>query len=305
MTKALLPEVEDDDLVAIVVLNHNGRDLLLGCLRAVAALRWHRLVTVVVDNGSSDGSAAAVASQFPAVAVFCQPHNLGVSGGRNAGLAWVLERHRPRFVLFIDNDTLLDPDSVGAFVAAARQGADIAVVAGKAYRRPGDRTLISAGGMQFNPYLGAAWDVGAEEQDTGRYDRPHDIQACPGFAFFVRTDVFKEIGTFDEALNPYGWEDVEFSLRVRATGHRLVYTPEAVVYHLGGRAGRGPIRSYERHKVRNMLRVLRRHATVPQLFCFGLLLPMRATYRIGRELAGGNWRVVAAWMSGLTKSGRP
>ena len=285
MTEAPFPAVTDQDEVAIVVLNHNGRDLLLGCLEAIGRLHWRHLLVLVVDNGSSDGSAAAVERAFPTVPLLRQARNLGVSGGRNAGLSWVSAHGR------------LEPNSIGAFVVAARSGRDIAIVAGKAYRRPGEMTLISAGGMRFNPYLGAAWDVGSEEPDTGRYDRPHDIQACPGFAFFVRTAVFERIGGFDENLNPYGWEDVEFSLRARAAGYRLVYTPDAVVYHLGGRAGRGPIDRYERHKVRNMLRVLRRHATWPQLACFALLLPARAAYRVGRELAGGNWRVVLAWAS--------
>ena len=131
-----------------------------------------------------------------------------------------------------------------------------------------------------------------------------DVQACPGFAFFVRSTAFERIGTFDEDLNPYGWEDVEYSLRARAAGYRIVYAPDAVVYHLGGRSGRGPVYDYERHKARNMLRMLRRHATPFQFACFTMLLPVRASYRVARELAAGNWRVVGSWISGLLRSGR-
>jgi hypothetical protein len=52
-----------------------------------------------------------------------------------------------------------------------------------------------------------------------------------------------------------------------------------------------------------MLRMLRRHATIVQLACFALLLPPRAAYRVARELAGGNWRVVGAWVAGIMRSG--
>jgi GT2 family glycosyltransferase len=302
MPEAPLPAGAAEDLVAIVVLNYDRRELLLRCLAVLDRLRWQHRVTVVVDNASSDGSAEAARAGFPHVVVIDQPRNLGVAGGRNAGLAWVMENHRPRYVLFIDDDTLLDPDAVHAMVRAADGGEDIAVVAPKAYQRPGERRLISAGGMRFNPYLGSAWDVGSAELDTGQYDKPLDVEACPGFAFFVRADVFERIGGFDERLNPYGWEDVEFSLRARAAGYRIVYAPDAVVYHLGGRIGRGPVAAYERHKARNMLRMLRRHATTLQLLCFALLLPPRAILRVGRELASGNWRVVGAWIVGLVRS---
>ena len=302
MPQAPPPADAAEHLVAIVVLNHNRCEMLLQCLTTLDRLHWRHRVTVVVDNASSDGSVAAARAGFPHVVVIDQPINLGVAGGRNAGLAWIVENHCPRHVLFIDDDTLLEPDAVHAMARAADTGEDIAIVAPKAYRRPGERRLISAGGMRFNPYLGAAWDVGSGELDTGQHDEPLDIEACPGFAFFVRTDMFGRIGGFDERLNPYGWEDVELSLRARRAGYRIVYAPDAVVYHLGGRIGRGPVAAYERYKARNMLRLLRRHATMVQLLCFVLLLPPRAVLRIGRELASGNWRVVRAWIMGLVRS---
>lgn len=302
MVDAGEPSGAKDDLVAIIVLNRDRRDLLMGCLAAIRRLTWPQLVLLVVDNASSDGSAKAVVERFPDIPVLGLEHNLGVAGGRNAGLAQVMQHHRPDFVLFIDDDTLLAPDSVDHLVAAARQDAQIGLVAPKAYRRPGERTLISAGGMRFNPYIGAAWDVGGGEVDQGQYDTPHDVQACPGFAFFVRLTLFERLGAFDENLNPYGWEDVEFSLRAKAAGYRLVYAPQALVCHLGGRIGRGPVCAYEHYKARNMLRLLRRHATLPQLACLAVTLPARMVFKIGQELAKGNGSVVRAWLAAIFRS---
>jgi GT2 family glycosyltransferase len=294
---------EEAGLVAVIIVTRNRRDLLLACLDAVERLRHSPVASVVVDNGSSDGSAAAVAARHPGTVVLAQPRNLGVAGGRNVGLAWALDRHRAAYLLFIDDDTLLAPDSVGELVSAIRADPGIGLVAPKAYRRPGERTLASAGGMRFSPFLGAAWDVGAGEEDSGQRDTPCEIQACPGFAFFVRREVMERVGGFDEALNPYGWEDVELSLRAARAGFRSVYAPRAVVHHLGGRAGRGPVGSYERYKLRNMLRLVRRHATPAQLAGFAALLPFRAVYRVSRELARGNGAVVAAWVGGMLRSG--
>lgn len=304
MTGTRAAGAADRERVVVVVLNRDRRHLLLGCLEAVARVDHPGLAVVVVDNGSTDGSPDAVALAFPDVHLLRQPRNLGVAGGRNAGIAYALTALDPDWLLFIDDDTLLAPDSVAELVAAGRGSPGIGLVAPKAYRRPGEPSLVSAGGMRFNPYLGAAWDVAAGEVDRGQHDRPRDVEACPGFAFFVRRAVIDQVGRFDEGFNPYGWEDVELSLRAGGAGWRLVYAPRAVVHHLGGRAGRGPVGSYERHKVAKMLRLLRLHATPPQLLCFAVLLPFRAALRIGRELAGGNGGVVAAWLGGLLAGGR-
>ncbi|HJS32891.1 MAG TPA: glycosyltransferase family 2 protein [Alphaproteobacteria bacterium] len=287
------------DAVAVIVLNLDRRDLLLECLASVKAQRHAAVEIVVVDNGSSDGSADAVARQFPGVHVLRQSRNLGVAGGRNAGFAWVCANLRPSYLLFIDNDTLLDPQAVSAFVAAAAEDLGVGLVAPKAFRRCGESTLVSAGGMKFNPYVGAAWDVASGESDRGQFEAPHDVDACPGYAFFVRREVFEAIGGFDENFNPYGWEDVDFSLRARRAGFRLAYAPGAVVFHAGGRAGRGPNLRYERYKVQKMIYLVRRHSTPAQWFCFLLLFPIRGVYRVMREILTGNVGVVLAWLRGM------
>ncbi len=288
-----------DTAVAVVVLNHNRRDLLLECLASVTAQEHRSLDILVVDNGSSDGSADAVAREFPGVHLLRQSQNLGVAGGRNAGLAWVRAHLSAPYLLFIDNDTSLEPRTVSELLAATAADARIGLVAPKCFHRRDAATLASAGGMDFNLYIGSAWDVASGESDRGQHDAPRDIRACPGFAFFVKREVFEEIGAFDENFNPYGWEDVDLSLRAARAGFRLVYAPAAIVYHSGGRASRGPIRDYERHKAQKMIYLLRRHSTPVQWGCFLLVLPFRASYRAMREIATGHGDVVLAWLRGV------
>ena len=142
---------------------------------------------------------------------------------------------------------------------------------------------------------------GVWEIDRGQYDLPRDVQACAGYAFLVRRAVFRRIGLFDETFNPYGWEDVDFSLRAAEAGFRIVYAPRSVVYHAGGRVGRGIVELYERHKARNMLYFVRRHTTMLQWCCFLGILPFRAFVRIVREVARGNGGVVWTWIVSLWK----
>ncbi len=287
--------------VSVVVLSHNGREMLLQCLRSVEASDYRPLSIVVVDNGSTDGTAEAVSTLHPAVLLVSVGCNSGVSGGRNAGIRYVEERLKPEFVLFLDNDTQIEPDTIRELAEAAGDDPGIGIAAPKAFRRKGDLRLLSAGGMSFNPCTGMLRDVATGEVDGGRCEMARDVQAGPGFALFVRTSVYREIGLFDETFNPYGWEDVDFSLRAGKAGFRVVYAPKAVVYHAGGRAGRGTILHYERHKARNMFYFVRRHTTMPQWICFLCIFPVLAAARVFREFMNGNWRVVLEWMRGKSQ----
>jgi GT2 family glycosyltransferase len=285
--------------VAIVVLNHNGRELLLQCLQCIEAVDYRPLSTVVVDNGSTDGSVEEVRRLHPGIHLIPVGYNAGVSGGRNAGVRYVEEHLRAEYILFLDNDTRIEPDAVREFVAAADRDARIGLVAPKAFRKKGDSRLLSAGGMGFNPYTGALRDVAGGDIDRGQHDQPRDVQAGPGFAFLVRSAVFRTIGLFDETFNPYGWEDVDISLRAGKAGFRIVYAPKAVVYHAGGRVGRGVIRHYERNKARNMLYFVRRHTTIPQWTCFLCAFPFLAFGRVAKEVLSGNGRVVLEWVKSM------
>ena len=155
--------------------------------------------------------------------------------------------------------------------------------------------------MSFNPYTGVIRDVASGEIDAGQHDTPREVQACSGFAFLVRREVFARVGLFDENFNPYGWEDVDISLRAAKDGFRVVYEPKAVVYHLGGRAGRGTVEVYERHKARSLLYFIRQHTTRWQRLCCWCVLPLRAVARVAKEIAKGNVRVVHAWLGAITR----
>ncbi len=285
--------------VAIVVLNHNGKDLLLKCLRCLMMTNYGIIKIVVVDNGSSDGSVEAVERFFPSVKVISNSHNAGVAGGRNIGLNWIRANIAPTYIIFLDNDTQVEPAAVGSLIEVADRDPSIGLVAPKAFHQRGDRQLLSAGGMHFNPYTGCLRDVATGECDRGQYEKIREIQACPGFAFLVRTTVFDKIKGFDDNFNPYGWEDVDLSLRASQAGYRILYAPNSVVYHAGGRSGRGISSFYERHKAKNMFYFVKQHTTSWQWLCFLYLLPLRALVRIMKEILTGNANLVLTWLAAL------
>src|SRR6185369_1745681 len=105
------------DQVAIVVLNWNRRADTLACLESLAQAEIGGAALYVVDNGSQDGSAAAVREAYPHVRVIALPENRGFAGGNNAGIRAALDAGAEG-VLLLNNDTRVSPDFLAALLAA-------------------------------------------------------------------------------------------------------------------------------------------------------------------------------------------
>jgi GT2 family glycosyltransferase len=286
--------------VVVLVLSHNKRAATLRCLDSVARLSYRPLDVVVVDNGSSDGSADAVAIAHPEVHLVRNPINLGAAGGRNLGIRTAEKRFAYDHILFLDDDTEVDEHLADHLVAALRSDPAAGLATPKAYRLEERHVIASAGGMHVR--LGRGWiaDIGAGATDDGRFDQSRTVDSCVGFAVLVRREVLRAVGGFDEAFNPYGWEEVDFSLRARDAGFSIRYVPAAVAYHAGGTPGRGhPVPAYERGKSANYLRLMRRHATPLQWLGFMLTVPARGSVVLFRQVTRGEWRAAAARVRGL------
>jgi GT2 family glycosyltransferase len=266
------------------VLNRNKRALLEQCLLHLQQQSHPPAAVILVDDASTDDSVQMAESAWPGIRAIVMPEPSGVTAARNAGLACVLNQVESDYICFLDNDAFLAPSALAEMVAAASEP-DIGMVTPKAFQSMEDRILASAGGMTVNLYLGLFRDAGSGETDLGQYDTPCDVRACPGFALFVPTNVARRAGPFDARLKRYGWEDVDYSLRIAELGFRLRYAPKAEVEHRGGHAGRGIVASYEYWKLRNLFVLMHRHATPMQWACFVVILPLRCLYILLRLIA--------------------
>ena len=269
--------------VVAIVLNRNRSDLLGECLLRLQGQSHPPAAVILVDDASTDDSIRTAKKMWPGVRVVEMPEPSGVIAARNAGLACAMRDVAADFLCFLDNDAFLAPTALAEMVAAAQDPA-IGMVTPKAFRSTATRCLASAGGMTVNLYLGVFRDVGTGETDVGQYDAPADVSACAGFAFLLRAEAARRAGDFDAGLKRYGWEDVDYSLRVAGMGYRLRYAPKAEVEHRGGHAGRGVVAAYEYWKIRNLFILMRRHAGPLQWACFLTVLPPRCVFAILRLL---------------------
>jgi len=277
-------------VVALVMLTHNQASTTLRALESIGPSALADVKVVVWDNASEDDTVAQVRARFPEVVVEWSAENLGVAGGRNAGAALAIARFAPDFLCFLDNDLVLTDGFVDALLAVLLRDATIGQVQGKLRYLDQPQLLNYGGGVEIRFWIGSTEPIGKLEEDRGQYDREVDCVSCGG-AMMVRTPLFTALGGFDTLFNPYGPEDIDFSLRLQQLGHRARYVPQAMAYHAESHTFEpgGYSQTYARHKAKHWLRFLRRHGSpLNKLAFYGVGMPIIAVRMLVREGRRGN-----------------
>jgi GT2 family glycosyltransferase len=288
-------------MIAVLVLTHNQKDVTLACLATLAdQTTTYPSQTFIWDNASTDGTLIAVQEQFPAVHTHFSSENMGVAGGRNALATWAMGECQPTYLLFLDNDMLLEPTFVGALLAPLLADKTVGQTQAK-LRFTHDRTRLNdGGGAQINFMTWQVTPVGYNEVDRGQYDQIKPCISCGG-AMMVRSSLFQTLNGFDTTFNPFGPEDLDFSLRLQKLGYTALYVPDAVAYHTVSHTfGKGYSAVYARHKSRHWLAFMRRHASWGQMVGFVLVgAPLMGFKMVVREGKKGNWGAVRGLVRGL------
>ena len=284
--------------VGVVVLNHNGRDLATRCLSSVLADAPGKLLVILVDNASTDGSVEYVRNRFPAVLVLEPGENLGVTGGRNFGFREAVRRGC-EYVLSLDNDTVVEPSSIDILANVAASDPRIAVVGPKTYMdEEGSRVLQCVGGaIDFTENV--TREMGAHELDVGQYDTLRDVDYFPGSGFMARAGVMEELGYLDESFYGYGHEDTDFCYRAAKRGYRIVYVPEAVMRHGGTltMGGYSPRRKYL--EAVNSVYFVRKYASLYQRCKYAFYAGFGLIYALAIHGPRGNAKAVMAKARGI------
>jgi len=213
--------------VSALVLNYDGRALLDTALPSLLEQRYPNVTVTVIDNGSSDGSAAYVRERWPSVQVLELPVNVGVAAALNRGV----ESADGELVALLNNDIELEPEWLERLVAELAVHPEAASASGKMLRFY-ERDVIDAAGDGMR-WSGAVFNRGGGERDTGQYDSPDEVlTACAGAAVY-RRGALEEVGPFDEDFFAY-LEDVDWGLRAQLLGFTSRYVPAAVAYHMRG-----------------------------------------------------------------------
>jgi GT2 family glycosyltransferase len=214
--------------VAVVIPSWNSADLLAACLDSLAG--QGEVETIVVDNGSTDGSVELLRGRGIEPVVL--PENRGFAVAVDLGA----ERARAPFVLPLNADTELEPGAVAALVAALEGDPGLGGVAPRILQVEGEARdvegarLYSAG--QALTREGRAMEIGAGSSQGPASLVGGEVFGLCGAACLLRRELFTDLGGYDRGFFAF-YEDVDLNVRARIAGWRFEYVPEAVVWHRG------------------------------------------------------------------------
>jgi len=278
--------------VFLVTLSWNRKEDTLACLASVMAMDPPPSHLILVDNASADGTPQAVAERFPQVQLLINSENLGFAAGANVGLREALNGGAG-YVLLINNDTVVAPDLLAALLAVAEGDPQVGVVAPKIYYDdPPDRVWYA--GIMRRRWLPGLAFPGYGRRDALRYDRLRDVDYVTGCGLLVRAGVLRQVGLFDEIAFFMYHEDLDLSERVRRAGYRIVYAPQAHMWHKesASTAPTSPQKWY--YLARYIVPFYWRYYRWP-----GPALALYALYVAARETAKGHVRVIPPFLRGI------
>lgn len=212
-------------MVTVIIVNWNGGDMLRRCLHDLLRHTVPPTRILVMDNGSSDGSAEKVAG-MPGVTVRMLGKNLGFAAGNNLALS----ECDTEFVALLNPDAFPEPDWLEKLLAAARARPDVAAF-GCRQMVEGMEGVVDGLGDVYH-LSGLVWRQGHMRMLKSSDLAPCEIfSPCAGAALY-RREALVEVGGFDEDFFCYV-EDVDLGFRLRLAGYRSMYVPGAVVHHVG------------------------------------------------------------------------
>ena len=231
--------------ISVLIVSYNTRQMTLDCLRSVyEQTRDVSFEVIVVDNMSSDGSAEAIAQQFPTVDLIVPGSNLGFARANNLAA----RRAKGQYILLLNPDTVILDRAIDQVVRFARSRAEVGIVGG--------RTFFGDGSLNYNschgrPTLWSLFCLGTglssafrrsrifnpEAFGTWKRDTVRTVDAVTGCFLLIDTQLWRELDGFDESFFIY-CEDTDLCLRSWAQGRSCMICPDARLIHYGGQSDR-------------------------------------------------------------------
>ena len=215
--------------VAIIIINWNCFDYTHECLVSLEKLDYAAAEVILVDNASTDDSLLKLKREHPNLHFVQNDENLGFTGGNNSGIKYALEKGF-EYLLLLNNDTIVQPDFLSVLIQSIDNKAEFAAAQPKIFYNHDRNMLWHAGGIYFGIFS-RPWVVGYRRKDKARYNKQKEVDWITGCAFLVKSNVVREIGATSELFFYGCYDDVEWSLRMRDAGYKLLYCPQSVIYH--------------------------------------------------------------------------
>lgn len=228
--------------LSIIIVSYNTRQLLDDCLASIRAAEVPEggLEVIVVDNASQDGSQEMVQNEYPEVCLLALAENLGFSAANNRGTAV----SHGEYILFLNSDTVVEPDALSKPVAYMRQHPQVGALTARLMYPNGQRDPDNHRGFPtpwnavchfsgLGKLLPNEPRVNGYFQTYADFNQIHAVDVIAGSYMLMPRFVVDDLGGWDETYFFYG-EDIDFCYRINQAGYQIVYYPHVTVLHYKG-----------------------------------------------------------------------
>ena len=225
--------------VAIIIVNWDGWEDTIECLESLYRIDYPNYEIIIIDNHSQDDSVRRIKdySEGKELTIIENEDNYGFAEGNNIGIRYALKYLKPKYILLLNNDTVVDKDFLKELISAGEKDNHIGILGPKIYYYDKPEVIWSAG-CKISWKFARGIQIGSGEVDKNQYDDPKKVEYVSGSAFLIKTDVINKIGLMDKNYFLY-FEESDWTLRANQARYKSLYVPTAKIWHKVSRSGGG------------------------------------------------------------------
>ena len=215
--------MNEKPLVSIIILNYNGGELLIECIKSILKSKYENIEIIVVDNSSNDGSQIKCKEKFKDIVLIQNKKNLGYCGGNNEGI----RSANGDYLIILNPDVVVEPEWISEMIISFHKY-------GPGFYQPKilsnkDHEIIISAGNQIQIF-GFGYSRGKGVTDIGQYEKDEEISYASGTCLFTTSEIFRKVGYFDPYLFAYH-DDLDLCWRGQLLGIKSFYVHKAIIYH--------------------------------------------------------------------------
>ncbi len=215
-------------LVSIITVNFNHAETTMEMIESISNIDYPNIELIVVDNASTIEDPKIIKENYPRIILVKSVLNYGFAGGNNLGIM----RAQGEYILFLNNDTVVEPDFLGPLVEKFQKHPEIGAISPKIKYFYNRNVFQYAGYTEINPWTIRNTTIGEGEEDHGQFDQDYETAYTHGAAMMIPLRVIQEVGMMSYEFFLY-YEEADWCLRIRQAGYKIYFVHNSVVYHKG------------------------------------------------------------------------
>jgi len=214
--------------IYIIILNWNGLDDTLECLKSLGKIDYPNYKIVLVDNKSKNDEGQIIKQRYPEIHLIQNKKNEGFSEGNNIGIRYALKKGAD-YILYLNNDTVVSPDFLSILVDYSQKHEKAGVVGPKMLYYDSDKIWFNGGMVYW--WLGFSRHLERLKQNAqSKITSPLEVDYITSCCCLVKKEVFEKIGLLDSSFFIY-YDEVDWCFKASKAGYKNVVIPAAVIRH--------------------------------------------------------------------------